>query len=135
MWWVSFDGSRYIRTLAGGVWWRLKRYERSYPFDDDAQVPIFDGLRSRKDPRTSWYGRSVERVERAVWAIAAGWELRVGDYAYTIGFDRIRKIVRITNDATADVYDAAVYMGVALMNAGEIDWRATDMAPEDFYAA
>jgi hypothetical protein len=41
----------------------------------------------------------------------------------------------VATRALPDVYEAAVYMGFTMTDAGEIDWRSTELTPEDFYAA
>jgi hypothetical protein len=41
----------------------------------------------------------------------------------------------VATRALPDVYEVAVYMGFAMTDAGEIDWRPTELTPEDFYAA
>jgi hypothetical protein len=129
------DGRSGLRsTAAGRVWSYLRWQERHYPYDDD-QVPLFEEPRSRH-PAVSRFGKTRrERMEWAVKFLRGGFELRTGDYRDDIGFDRSRKLVRVATRALPDVYEAAVYMGFTMTDAGEIDWRSTELTPEDFYAA
>jgi hypothetical protein len=120
-----------VATLAGRVLFRLKLAERSDPYNDTAQCLLFESGETPPQPKSH---RRVERLELAVQRLADGYELRVGEYVLDIGFDTSARRVRVASRVLADVYETAVYMGLALTEAGEVDWRPTEMAPEDFYA-
>jgi hypothetical protein len=119
-------------TDAGIMWWRLKWHEWRYPFNDHQEL-LFD-LPPTKTPSSKRWGGRRERMEWAVKRLTEGYELRAGDYLYDIGFDRERKVVRVATRAVIDLYEVAVDMGLAITSAGEIDWRLTEVTPEDFYA-
>jgi len=124
-----------VLTQAGAMWRSLKRHERSDPFNDE-QVTIVD-LPPIKRPRASRFGTTRrERMEWAVRFLASGrWTLRVGDYAYDVGFNNVDMVVRVAARALADVYDVALYMGAVDTTSATFDWRMNEMTPEDFYAA
>ena len=141
-WYQYFDHDRptRIRTLAGGARWRLKRAEG---YDDGNggwnQASLFDEPLLRGRTR----GRRVELLERAVTEIADhGWLLKIGDYARDVSFyrrwprsaaDPPPSEVRVRSTVLADLWEAAIYMRKTI-SVGEIDWRMTEMTPEDFYA-
>jgi hypothetical protein len=120
-------------TDAGLMWLRLKWHERRCPFNDD-QGELFP-LPRTKEPRSKTWGRRRERMEWAIKYLADGYTLRTGKYVLDVGFCRPKRIVRLAERVVLEVYEIAAEMGVALTVAGEIDWRATELTPEDFYAA
>ncbi len=127
--WMVRHGAK-VRTLAGGVWRRLRRAEEWCP-PKDAQETLFEMASTPRQPGA----RRVERIERAVRFLADGFELRVDDFKRDVSWNRWARVVRLWTRVLAEEYEAAVYMGVTIGTAGEIDWRTTEMIPEDFYAA
>lgn len=119
-------------TKAGLMWYRLQWHERRYRFNDD-QETLFDLTERTGAPKTGPCRR--ERMEHAIRLIIDGYALHVGDYALDVGFNHSKQIVRLASHVIAEVYEIAVDMGVTLTSAGEVDWRPTEITPEDFYAA
>lgn len=118
-------------TAAGWMWHRLRRGEQKRGDDDPDQQQLFDTspVRQPKGSRTG-------RIELAAKRVGKGFTLRIRDhYTYDVGFGREgdRGVVRIATRAAAEFFEAAAYMGVSIPT--DLDWRPTDMLPEDFYAA
>lgn len=120
-----------VRTFIGGFLMRLTYVERNDPYYDTEQGELFELGAAAKQRRT----RRIERMELAVQRLSEGHTLRVADnYKYDVSFNFWRREVRVATRVLAEAHEVATYMG-AFKIAGEIDWRATEMMPEDYYAA
>lgn len=129
---IDRAGAFKVFSMAGWMWWRLVWHERRYPFNDD-QETLFD-LPPIGTPRSKRWGKRRERMEWAIQLLSKGYTLHVGKYSLDVGFNRTKQIVRLADRVVLEVYEIAAEMGLALTSAGEIDWRGTELTPEDFYA-